>query len=77
MDTTETLNGTYFYGGLSNLTPQQLWWAITIAVVSDHLGISAVDAALVIQGNQFYLRGVNLVGQLQEHQLLLSTSVIG
>ncbi len=24
MDTTETLNGTYFYGGLSNLTPQQL-----------------------------------------------------
>lgn len=50
MDTTETLNGTYFYGGLSNLTPQQLWWAITIAVVSDHLGISAVDAALVISG---------------------------
>nr|WP_072037686.1 hypothetical protein [Enterobacter sp. Bisph1] len=50
MDTTETLNGTYFFGGLSNLTPQQLWWAITIAVVSDHLGISAVDAALVISG---------------------------
>ncbi|MGS9235549.1 STM2901 family protein, partial [Salmonella enterica subsp. enterica serovar Infantis] len=38
MDTTETLNGTYFYGGLSNLTPQQLCCAITIAVVSDHLG---------------------------------------
>lgn len=50
MDTTETLNGTYYYGGLTNLTPQQLWWAITIAVVSDHLGISAVDAALVISG---------------------------
>lgn len=50
MDSTETLNGTYFYGGLSNLTPQQLWWAITIAVVSDHLGISAIDAALVISG---------------------------
>lgn len=50
MDTTETLNGTYFYGGLSNLTPQQLWWAITIAVVSNHLAISAADAALVISG---------------------------
>ncbi|HCL5638244.1 TPA: hypothetical protein N2N45_004327 [Klebsiella aerogenes] len=50
MDTTETLNGTYFYGGYSNLTPQQLWWAITITVVSEHLGISAVDAALIISG---------------------------
>ncbi|EAA6004369.1 hypothetical protein JGS92_003039 [Salmonella enterica] len=77
MDTTETLNGTYFYGGLSNLTPQQLWWAITIAVVSDHLGISAVDAALVISGQPVLPTRVNLVGQLQEHQLLLSTSVIG
>lgn len=77
MDTTETLNGTYFYGGLSNLTPQQLWWAITIAVVSDHLGISAVDAALVISGQPVLPTRVNLVGQLREHQLLLSTSVIG
>lgn len=77
MDTTETLNGTYFYGGLPNLTPQQLWWAITIAVVSDRLGISAVDAALVISGQPILPTRVNLVGQLQEHQLLLSTSVIG
>lgn len=50
MDTTETRNGTYYYGGLPNLTPQQLWWAITIAVVSDRLGISAIDAALIISG---------------------------
>ncbi|EIE1668122.1 hypothetical protein KHV55_002744 [Salmonella enterica] len=66
MDTTEPLNGTYFYGGLSNLTPQQLWWAITIAVVSEHLGISQwLMLHWLSQGNQFYLRGGNLVGQLQ------------
>ncbi|ELY6086447.1 hypothetical protein SNQ11_001545 [Cronobacter sakazakii] len=50
MDTTETLKGTYFYGGESNLTPQQLWWAITTVVVSQRLGISVIDAALVISG---------------------------
>lgn len=50
MDTTETLNGTYLYGGLSNLSPQQLWWAITTSAVSGYLGISAVDAALIISG---------------------------
>jgi len=50
MDTVEQLNGTYFYGGMTNLTPQQLWWAITIVVVSDYLEISVVDASLVISG---------------------------
>lgn len=50
MDTTETLNNTYFYAGLPNLTPQQLWWAITLVVTSDHLGISLLDASLILSG---------------------------
>lgn len=50
MDTTETLKGTYFYGGMANLTPQQLWWAVAAVVVSDHLEISVIDASLIISG---------------------------
>ncbi len=52
---------------------------ITIAVVNaicKERGYSAVDAALGYQGNQFYLRGGKPRGT-REHQLLLSTSVIG
>ncbi|MGP2990387.1 STM2901 family protein, partial [Serratia marcescens] len=30
MDTVEELNGTYFYKGYTQLTPQQLWWLITV-----------------------------------------------
>jgi len=55
MDTTETLKGTYFYGGMSNLTPQQLWWVVTAVVVSEHLEISVIDASLIISGQPILL----------------------
>lgn len=50
MDTTEELNGTYFYGGYSNATHVQLFWLVGVQVVSEHLGLAATDAALVLAG---------------------------
>jgi len=38
MDTVEELNGTYFYKGYTQLTPQQLWWLITVDALREHLG---------------------------------------
>lgn len=39
MDTVEELNGTYFYKGYTQLTPQQLWWLITVDALREHLRI--------------------------------------
>ncbi|HCR2979598.1 hypothetical protein [Serratia marcescens] len=50
MDTVEELNGTYFYKGYTQLTPQQLWWLITVDVISMHLGISVADTVLIASG---------------------------
>ncbi|HGM6324357.1 TPA: STM2901 family protein [Serratia marcescens] len=50
MDTVEELNGTYFYKGYTQLTPQQLWWLITVDALREHLGISVADAVLIALG---------------------------
>lgn len=50
MDTVEELNGTYFYKGYTQLTPQQLWWLITVDALREHLGISVADAVLIASG---------------------------
>ncbi|MCL2893575.1 STM2901 family protein [Brenneria tiliae] len=36
MDTTEQLNGSYFYGGLTNLTPGELFFWIMVDVTAEH-----------------------------------------
>lgn len=36
MDTTEQLNGTYFYGGLDSLTPGELFFWIMVDVTTEH-----------------------------------------
>ncbi|MEL5568443.1 hypothetical protein PTT47_24060 [Serratia ureilytica] len=50
MDTVEELNGTYFYKGYTQLTPQQLWWLNTVDALREHLGISVADAVLIASG---------------------------
>lgn len=42
MDTTEELNGTYFYAGLSNLTASGLFFMIYCESIADHFGIDDV-----------------------------------
>lgn len=51
MDTTEELNGTYFYGGYTNVTHVQLFWLAGVQVVSEHPGLAAADAAMVLAGH--------------------------
>lgn len=36
MDTTEHLNGTYFYGGFRNLSAGELFFSIMIDVTAEH-----------------------------------------
>lgn len=50
MDTTEELNGTYFYRGHSNLTPGELVEIIFLEEFCTELGIDAVAGAAIISG---------------------------
>lgn len=50
MDTTEELNGTYFYHGHSNLTPGELVEIIFLEEFCTELGIDAVAGAAIISG---------------------------
>jgi len=49
MDTTEQLEGTYFYGGLNNLSAGELFFWIMIDVTAEHFtGVKDVMAAAAI-----------------------------
>ncbi|KTS18719.1 membrane protein [Pantoea dispersa] len=51
MDTTEQLNGTYFYKGLTNLTPGELFFFVFLEEAQKQLGAEDVVAlALIILG---------------------------
>ncbi|WP_029686133.1 STM2901 family protein [Tatumella saanichensis] len=51
MDTVEELNGTYFYKGLTNLTPGELFFFIFLEEAQKRLGASDIMAlALIILG---------------------------
>lgn len=50
MDTTEELNGTYFYHGHANVTPDELFDLIFIEQLADALGITTEAATLVLTG---------------------------
>jgi len=51
MDTTEELNGTYFYKGLSNLSAGELFFFVFLEEAQKRLGVSDVVAlALIILG---------------------------
>ncbi|MCT2388239.1 STM2901 family protein [Erwinia pyrifoliae] len=53
MDTTEQLNGTYFYGGLTNLTPGELFFWVMIDVTAEHYtGAKDVMAAAAVYSGQ-------------------------
>ncbi|WP_241581389.1 STM2901 family protein [Rosenbergiella nectarea] len=52
MDTVEELNGTYFFDGLSNLSPQELLFWVMIDEALKQLGIKdVVGVASIILGN--------------------------
>ncbi|WP_241608497.1 STM2901 family protein [Rosenbergiella epipactidis] len=52
MDTVEELNGTYFYDGISNLSPQELLFWVMIDEAHKQLGIKdIVGLASIILGN--------------------------
>jgi hypothetical protein len=50
MDTTEELNGTYFYHGHTNVTPIELFNLIFVEQLADALGITTEAATLVVIG---------------------------
>jgi hypothetical protein len=52
MDTTEQLNGTYFYHGVQNLTPQELLFWVLLDETEKQLGVQDIGAvAGIILGN--------------------------
>ncbi|MEQ4530955.1 MAG: STM2901 family protein [Mixta sp.] len=52
MDTTEQLNGTYFYGGLHNLSARELLIWVMIDEISDHFGAKDIlGAAMILVGD--------------------------
>ncbi|MDE8557296.1 STM2901 family protein [Pantoea vagans] len=52
MDTTEQLNGTYFYHGVENLTPQELLFWVLLDETEKQLGVQDIGAvAAIILGN--------------------------
>lgn len=52
MDTTEELNGTYFYHGVENLTPQELLFWVLLDETEKQLGVQDIGAvAGIILGN--------------------------
>lgn len=52
MDTTEQLNGTYFYHGVQNLTPQELLFWVLLDETEKQLGVQDIGAvAAIILGN--------------------------
>lgn len=54
MDTTEELNGTYFYGGLSNLSAGELYFFIFLEEAKKQLGVDdIVTLALIILGQPY------------------------
>ncbi|MER5004484.1 STM2901 family protein [Atlantibacter hermannii] len=50
MDTTEELNGTYFYHGQSNLSAGELFDVIFLEQFCDELGISIASGAAILAG---------------------------
>lgn len=50
MDTTEELNGTYFYHGHANVTPGELFDLIFLEQLADSLGVTTEAATLVLIG---------------------------
>ncbi|CFQ78357.1 TPA: STM2901 family protein [Yersinia enterocolitica] len=59
MDTVEQLNGTYFYKGMVNLTPQELLFWVMIDVTEEQLGVQdmVAVASLILGGNYISVPG--------------------
>jgi hypothetical protein len=53
MDTTEEVNGTYFYHGHSNVTPAELFDLIFIEQLADSLGTTTTAVSLILIGQPF------------------------
>ena len=53
MDTTEQLNNTYFYGGISNLSAGELFFWIMVDVTAEHFtGAKDLIAAAAVYSGQ-------------------------
>lgn len=59
MDTTEQLNGTYFYHGVQNLTPQELLFWVLLDEAEKQLGVqdSGAVAAIILGNNSIDVPG--------------------
>lgn len=59
MDTTEQLNGTYFYHGVQNLTPQELLFWVLLDETEKQLGVqdSGAVAAIILGNNSIDVPG--------------------
>ena len=59
MDTTEQLNGTYFYHGLQNLTPQELLFWVLLDETEKQLGVQNIGAVagIILDNNSIDVPG--------------------
>ncbi len=59
MDTTEQLNGTYYFNGLSNLTPQELLFWVLVEETEKQLGVQDIAAvsSLILGNNSISVPG--------------------
>ncbi len=85
MDTTEELNGTYFYHGQSNLSAGELFDVIFLEQFCDELGISIESGAAILAGQPWLktrtkpgeaIKGTSVISGMGEcfyemHELLL------
>lgn len=69
MDTTEELNGTYFYHGQSNLSAGELFDVIFLEQFCDELGIGIESGAAILAG-QPWLKTRTKPGEAIKGQVL-------
>ncbi|MBS1205049.1 MAG: cytoplasmic protein [Proteobacteria bacterium] len=64
MDTVEQVHG-YFYKGYWNLKPDELYMLIMVDVMSQHLGITASAAAMLLSGQPWVSTRTKPAGALE------------
>lgn len=65
MDTTEELNGIYFYHGHANVTRQELFWLIFLESFANHTGWEVETAAMVLAGQPILPKRVVLGSKMK------------
>ena len=68
MDTTEELNGTYFYHGQSNLSAGELFDVIFLEQFCDELGIGIESGAAILAGQPWLKTRPGKIGRAVQQE---------